>query len=124
MAQNKKLNVQPVALSAAVANILNPGIASLAGPIGYTQTQPYILIRHIRVVNNDAVAHTVTLYKGATGGSAVGTEIAWAGANVPANQWLDWFGELRLDAADFLTGKADVANKLTLNFDAVEIGVS
>lgn len=123
MASNKTLNIQPIALSAAAANILNPAITSLSGPVGFTMSQPYIIISHMRVVNNDASNHTIKLFKGATGGSAVGTELAWSGTVIGANSYADWYGKLRLDSADFLTGLADVANKLILNIDA-EIGVS
>jgi vacuolar-type H+-ATPase subunit B/Vma2 len=91
--------------------------------VGYTQTQPYIIIKHMRVVNNDASNHTIKLFKGATGASAVGTEVAFSGTTIGANSFSDWYGQLRLDSADFLTGFADVANKLTLNIDA-EIGIS
>lgn len=123
MAANKILNIQPVALGTSAANILNCGITSLAGPVGYTQTQPYLVLKHVRAVNNDSVAHTVKTFKGATAASAVGTEVMFAGTSVPANSWVEWFGQMRLDSADFLTGLADVANKVTLEIDA-EIGVS
>lgn len=124
MAQNKILNIQPSALAAAAANILNCNVTSLAGPVGMTMTQPYLIIKHIRLVNNDAANHTVRLFKGATGGSAVGTEFAWAGGvTVPAQSYVDWNGQARFDAADFLTGFADQAGKVTINIDA-EIGVS
>jgi hypothetical protein len=123
MAQNKILNIEPVALSAAAANILNCAITSLAGPVGYTQTQPYVIVKHVRAVNNDSTAHTAKLFKGATGASAVGTEVIFAGTSIAANSFSDWYGQMRLDSSDFLTGLADVANKITLEIDA-EIGLS
>jgi hypothetical protein len=123
MASNKVLNIEPIALGASAANILNPNITSLSGPVGFTMTQPYILITHIRVVNNDSSNHQATLYKGATGGSTATTAAIWSGTTIGANSYADWYGKLRLDAADFLTGFADSANKLVLNIDA-EIGVS
>lgn len=123
MAQNKILNIEPVALSAAAANILNCAIGSLTGPVGYTQTQPYIIVKHVRAVNNDSAAHTAKLFKGASGAQAVGTEVIFAGTSIAANSYADWFGQMRLDSADFLTGLADVANKITLEIDA-EIGLS
>ena len=124
MAQNKILNIEPIALSASAANLLNSNIASLTGPVGFTMTQPYIIIKHMRIVNNDSVAHTAKLFKGATGASAVGTEFAFGGGvSIAGASYVDWYGQARFDAADFLTGLADTANKLTLNIDA-EIGVS
>lgn len=124
MAANKILNIEPIALSAAIANLLNCGITSLAGVVGFTMTQPYIVIKHVRVLNNDAANHSLKLFKGATGGSAVGTEVIFPpNFVVAANSYADWYGQLRLDSADFLTGLADTASKLTLNIDA-EIGVA
>lgn len=121
MAQNKILNVQPIALAAAVANILSPG--TTAGAVGFAGTNPYIIVKHMRVVNNDAVPHTIKLFKGLTGGSAVGTELGYSGSQVGANSFLELYGQIRLDSGDFLTGFADVASKLTLNIDA-EIGIA
>ena len=121
MAANKILNIPPVALGAAAANILNPGTST--GGVGFTSTNPYIIIKHMRAVNNDSVNHTIKLFKGLTGGSAVGTELGYSGAVVPANSYVDLYGQIRLDSADFLTGFADVASKVTLNIDA-EIGIA
>lgn len=123
MSQNKILNIPPVALGNAAANILNCAITSLAGPVGMTATQPYLIIKHIRAVNKDTSARTLTLYKGATGGSAAGTEWGFQGESIGANSHVDWYGLARFDSADFLTGLADVANKITLNIEA-EIGFS
>jgi hypothetical protein len=121
--QNKILRVGPVALGAAAANILNTAITSLAGPVGYTQTQPYIILKHIRIVNKTGGAVTASLYIGATGGSAAGTEFAYNATSIPANSYVDWFGQLRLDSGDFLTGLAGAATSLTFEAEG-EIGVS
>lgn len=130
MATNKILNIQPQFVPSSAGNLLNCNITTVSGPVGFTATQPYIIITHVRVTNNDTGgAHTVKLFKGLTGGSSAGTEVMWAGgASIPAaaagNQnWLDWNGKLRLDAADFLTGIADTASKVTIEIDA-EIGFS
>jgi hypothetical protein len=122
--QNKRLNIQPIAIPAAVANLLNPTLTSAAGGVGIICTQPYVLIRHMRVVNKTALPVAVTLYKGGTGGAVAGTEFAWNGAVVPANGFLDWSGELRLDTGDFLTGLAGTVTALVLNVDQAEIGFS
>lgn len=124
MGQNKILNIQPQFVPAAAGNLLNCNITSVSGPVGFTATQPYLLVTHVRVTNNDSANHTVKLFKGATGGSVAGTEIFWAGgAAISAASWLDWFGKVRFDSADFLTGIADVASKVTIEIDA-EIGFS
>jgi hypothetical protein len=123
MAQNKVFRVGPVALGNAAANILNCAITSLAGPVGYTQTQPYIILKHIRIVNKTSGAVTCSLYIGATAGSAAGTEFAYNGTSIPANSYVDWYGQLRLDSADFLTGLASAATSLTFEAEG-EIGVA
>jgi hypothetical protein len=125
MAQNKFLNIQPQFVPAAAGNLLNCNITSVVGPVGFTATQPYLLVTHVRVTNNDnAATHTVKLFKGATSGSAAGTEVFWAGgATLSVAGWLDWFGTVRFDSADFLTGIADTASKVTIEIDA-EIGFS
>lgn len=122
MASNKILSLPPIAVPAAVANLLNGALTSLAGPVGFTPTQPYLIIKHIRAVNIDATPHTFTLFKGASAASAAGTQFAFAGFQVAANSYSpDWFGQAKFEATDFLTGFADVASKIILNID-VEIG--
>lgn len=125
MAENKRLNIEPIALTnTPTTNLLNGNVTSLAGPVGFTLTQPYILIRHMRAVNKTASIATVSLWKGATAGNAAGTELAWQGTPVPANGSIDWYGELRLDAADFLVGGSGTSAAITLNIDDAEIGIS
>jgi len=119
--QNKSLRVGPVALGNSAANIVNGNVTSLAGPVGVTLTQPVITLTHIRVVNKTAGPVTVTLYIGATGGSAAGTEFAWNGTAVAANSFVEWFGKLRLESADFLTGLAGAATSLTFEAEG-EVG--
>jgi hypothetical protein len=123
MAANKILSFQPAYVPAAAANLLNCNVTSLAGPTGYTQTQPYLLVKHIKLLNKDTAARLVTLYKGATGASVGGTEFAFDNVSIPAQGSVEWFGQARFDAADFLTGVADAASKVTINIDG-EIGVA
>jgi len=123
MAANKIPNIQPTRLAAAAANILNCAITSLAGSVGITLTQPYLIVKHIRITNVDTATRTVNLFKGATGGSAAGTEFAFSNFPLPAQSSQDWFGNVRFDSTDFLTGFADVANKVTVEIDS-EIGFS
>lgn len=120
---NKTLNIPPVYVANAAGNLLNCNITSVAGPVGYTQTQPYILVKRVRLVNDDTSARTVTLYKGATGGSAGGTEWGFKGISIPANSYVEMYCSTRFDAADFLSGVADAASKVTINIDA-EIALS
>jgi hypothetical protein len=121
--QNKQLNIPPAYVPGTVGNLFNCGITSLSGPVGYTQTQPYVILKHVRIMNNDSSPHTVTFYKGATGGSTGGTEVMFDHVSVPANSYLDWQGYMRFDSADFLSGVADSASKITWNGDG-EIGLA
>lgn len=120
----KLLNVQAFALTTSVQNILNCNITSLAGPIGYTQAQPFLVVTRIRALNKTNAPAQVTLYKGATGASAAGTEVFFAATIIPANDFVDYGGgEERFDAADFLTGKADTNTAIVLQLE-VEEGIS
>lgn len=121
--QNRPLRFGPVALTTTLTtNILNSTITSLAGPVGYTQTQPYLLLTHIRVVNKTASAATFSLYLGATGGNVAGTEVIGTAVSVAANSAYDWYGRLRLEPADFLVGGAGTATALTIEGEG-EIGL-
>lgn len=123
MASNKLFNFGPVALTATLTtNILNPNVTSLAGPVGYTATQSYIILRHIRVVNKTAGAVTFSLWKGATGGNAAGTEVIGTGQSIAANSSYDWYGIMRFDAADFLVGGASAGTSLSIQGEG-EIGL-
>jgi len=123
MAANKIIRMGPVALSiTTTTNILNSNVTSLAGPVGFTMTQPYLILRHIRIVNKTAGAVTFSLYLGATGGNVAGTEVIGTALSVAANSAFDWYGMLRLDAADFLVGGASAATSLTFEAEG-EIGL-
>lgn len=122
--QNRPLRVGPVALSATLTtNILNTGITSLAGPIGYTQTQPYALITHMRIVNKTGSSATVSMWLGATGANTAGTEFAFNAYPIPANSYVDWYGRTRFESTDFLVGGAGTATALTLTAEG-EIGLT
>ena len=120
--QNKRLNIPPITLTATLTtNLLNPTLTSAAGGVNVTCTQPYLLVRHMRVVNSNAAAATVSLFKGLTGANTA--FFAWNAASVPGNGSLDWYGEQRFDTADFLVGGASTTG-LYLDIDDVEIGFS
>src|SRR5216683_1465496 len=119
MAQNKIIRIGPVALTNVLTtNILNPAAAG-AGT-GYTPTASYIILRHIHIINKTGTAATFSLYIGATGANAAGTEFFTA-FSVGPNSAFDYYGMTRLDAADFLVGGASAATALTFTADA-EVG--
>lgn len=122
MAANKKVRIGPIALTTTLTtNILNPNVTSLAGPVGITLTQPYLLLKHIRLVNKTAGAVTASFWIGATGANAAGTEFLGQGLSVPANSYVDWYGEVRLDSADFLVGGAGTTTALSFEAEG-EVG--
>jgi hypothetical protein len=122
MAQNKIEKFGPVALSNVLTtNILNPAAAG-AGT-GYTPTASYIILRHIRIVNKTAGAVTFSLWLGATGANAAGTEVIGQGKSVPANDAFDWYGMLILKSTDFLVGGASAAASLTFEAEG-EVGLA
>jgi len=125
MAANKTFNFGPVALTNTLTtNILNTNITSLAGPVGFTATQLFIILRHIRIVNKHAsIAAKASLWKGATGGNVAGTEFIWFQTAVALGSFIEAYGIWRLDSTDFLVGGSDTATALTIEGEG-EIGVS
>lgn len=124
MAANKLIRVGPVALTTTLTtNILNP--QTLAGGVvtGTSNAATYLILRHIRIVNKTATAATFTLYIGATISNVAGTEFMGTAQSVPANSFVDWYGALRLDTADFLVGGSGTTLALTLEGEG-EIGVA
>jgi hypothetical protein len=119
---NKRFRFGPIALTATLTtNLLNPPTAT--GGVNAGSSSQYIILSHLRVVNKTAGAVTVSLWIGATGANTAGTEFAWQATSVSANSFLDWFGAVRLDAADFLVGGASALTSLTLQGEG-EIGVA
>lgn len=122
MAANKVQRFGPVAMSATLTtNIINPAAAG-AGAVGYTASASYLILRHIRIVNKTAGAVTFSLWLGATGANAAGTEVVGNALSVPANSAFDWYGMLRMDAADFLVGGASAGTSLTFEAEG-EVGL-
>ena len=119
---NKVFRAGPLALTNTLTtNILNPATAT-GGVNGGTSAQ-YIIMQHIRIVNKTAGAVTFSLWIGATGANAAGTEFIGIGLSIAANQPYDWYGKARLDAADFLVGGASAATSLSITIEG-EVGVA
>lgn len=128
--QNKILNIEPAYLSSLslttmAFTLLNCAITALTGPTGYTQTQPYIILKHMRINNAlTTSAVSVTLYKGtSTVSSAGATAFGWDNVSLPAQSYLDWVGQARLDSVDFLNGIASLPQAVVINIDG-EIGLA
>lgn len=120
--QNKAFRFGPLALTTTLTtNILNPPTAS--GGVNGGSSSQYIILRHIRIVNKTGSSATFSLWLGATGANAAGTEIIGQAKVVPANDAIDWYGYLRIDAADFLVGGAGTTTALSIEGEG-EIGVA
>lgn len=119
--QNRTFRCGPVALAAAAANILNGAVTSLSGPVGVTLPQPVLTITKVTVVNKTGGSVNATLYIGATGGSAAGTEYLCNATPIAANSYMERYCKTRLDSTDFLTGLASAATSLTIEIEG-EVG--
>ena len=120
---NKAFRFGPIALTNTLTtNILNPATTT-GGVNGGGSGNLYIILRHIRIVNKTVGAVTVSLWLGATGANTAGTEFGFQGTSVLANSFVDWYGYLRLDVADFLVGGAGAATSLSIEGEG-EIGVA
>ena len=120
--QNKVFRFGPLALTTTTTtNILNPATAT--GGVNAGSSAQYIVLNHIRFVNKTGSAATASLWLGATGANTAGTEVIVQGTSIAANSYLDWYGKLRLDSADFLVGGAGTATAITVDGEG-EIGVS
>ncbi len=125
MSINKAFRLGPVAMSATLTtNILNPGTTTggVAGS-GAPNLNLRIILRHIRIVNKTAGAVTFSLWLGATGANAAGTEVIGNALSVAANSAFDWYGALVLDVGDFLVGGASAGASLTIEAEG-EIGIA
>ncbi len=119
---NKAFRFGPVALTNTLTtNILNPTTST--GGVNSGSSSQYIILRHIRIVNKTSGAVTCSFWLGATGANSAGTEIIGNGLSVAANSYIDWYGYLRLDAADFLVGGASANTSLSIQGEG-EIGVA
>jgi hypothetical protein len=75
----------------------------------------YDVIKQINVCNKTGSAATFTLYLGATGANAAGTELFTA-VSVPANTTSSFYFNpgLKMTSTDFLVGGAGTATALTI----------
>ena len=122
MAQNKLFRLGPLALTTTLTtNILNPPTAT--GGVNGGSSAAYIILKHVRIVNKTGSAATFSLWLGATGANAAGTEVVGTGLSIAANSAYDSYCLLRLDAADFLVGGSNTTTALTIQAEG-EIGVS
>jgi len=102
MAGTLKRIAGPAFLASSAADLYTPPASTI-----------YTVIRHIHFANVTASAVTISIYVGATGGSASGTEL-FGTFSIPANDVYDYLTSgLRMASTDFLTGFASSASAVT-----------
>jgi hypothetical protein len=112
MAGTLKRTAGPVALSATLTtNVYNNTSALI-----------YDVIKHIHVANKTGTAATFSLWLGATGANAAGTELFLA-VNVPANSVVDHWMNLKMTSTDFLVGGSGTAAALTITIEGEQFVV-
>lgn len=120
--QMKLFRFGPLALTTTLTtNLLNPPAAT--GGVNAGASPQFIILKHLRIVNRTANSATFSLWLGASGANAAGTEVVGQQQQVLAFQSYDWYGLLRLDVADFLVGGAGTGSALTIQGEG-EIGVA
>ena len=124
MAANKAFRAGPLALTTTLTtNIFNPGTTT--GGVNCTAA-PYdklrAIIRTVRIVNKTDSAATFTLYIGATGANAAGTEFLGTALSVAPRSTVVYNGQWPFDVADFLVGGAGTSTALTVELEG-ELGI-
>jgi hypothetical protein len=127
MAQNKIFNYESLAITSApntAVNLFNIFTSQTPAWIGLTITQPYAIMKHVRLMNSlSTAAVNVSLYKGATLTSLTTQSWAFSSVSIPAQSYVDWYGQNRFDSQDFLVGVASLSSCVIIDIDG-EIGIS
>ena len=122
MASNRKFAFGPVAVAAVAGNLLSP--PTVTGGVNAGSSPCYLLLQHLRVVNKTGSAVSMSLFLGATGASAAGTEFAWSATSVPAFGVLDFYDPgYRIESTQFLVGLASQVTALVISGSG-EIGIA
>lgn len=104
MAGTIKRIAGPAYIANAAANIYTPPASTI-----------YTVINHIHVANVTAGAITFSLFVGATGGSAGGTQLEGTYSVAANSDWDKYFSPgLFMASTDFLSGVASAATSLTI----------
>lgn len=121
--QCKPFKFGPIALTSTLTtNLLNPPTAS--GGVNGGSSAQIIYLRRITIVNKTSSAATFSLWLGATGANAAGTEFCGTAKVVPANDSVTYyFNDHPITSSDFLVGGASANTTLTIQGDG-QIGVA
>ncbi|MEY4428832.1 MAG: hypothetical protein RLZZ182_1521 [Pseudomonadota bacterium] len=103
----------PIALTTNLTtNILNP--PTVTGGVNAGSSPCYIELRKVTIVNKTSSDATFSLWIGATGANAAGTEFLGTARSVRANSAFSEPVMTRLDSTDFLVGGAGTGTALTI----------
>lgn len=107
----------------------------LAGPLALTTTLTtnvyagaggsaliFDKVNHIHIANKTASAATFTLYLGATGANAAGTEL-FVGKSIAANDTFDFYCALKLASTDFIVGGSNTTLALSITIEGEQFAV-
>jgi len=108
-------------------------IKRLAGPLALTNvltTNIYVpasaliydIIRHIHIANKTAGVVTFSLWLGATGANAAGTEL-FIGKVVAPNDTFDYYCAMKVTSVDFLVGGSNTATALSITIEGESVVV-
>jgi hypothetical protein len=113
LAGQVKRTVGPVALTTTLTtNVYNQSSALI-----------YDVLKWLYVANKTSSGATFSLWLGATGANAAGTELFTA-VNVPANTtFVQYMGNLKMLSTDFLVGGAGTATALTITITGEQVVV-
>ncbi len=112
MAGTVKRTVGPIAMS----NTLTTNIYN------NTSALIYDVIKRIQITNKTAGAVTFSLWLGATGANAAGTEL-YTAVSVPANTTVSYNMNLKMVSTDFLVGGASAATSLAITVESEQFVV-
>ena len=125
--QNKIFNYEPFTINSAAntaVNLFNIFTSQTPAWTGVTITQPYAILKHIRISNALTTASVnVSLYKGASITSLTTQSFNFSSVSIPAQSYLDWYGQARFDSADYLVGAASLSTCVIINIEG-ELGIS
>jgi hypothetical protein len=91
----------------ALTNVLTTNVYNNASPLIFD------VFKMLHLVNKTAAPVTVSLWLGATGANAAGTEL-FNGLSIAANSTYDWYCNLQMLSTDFLVGGASANAALAI----------
>lgn len=106
--------VAPAYLASSATNIYTPPTGGAGGSA--------VVLTHLHFCNVTTAQHTFSLYIGATGGSAGGTEIFKDYPVAPKGTY-DYYCYTPLASTQFLSGLADQASSITITVEYLQVPV-